>query len=70
MLERGARELVGIEVKSAATVFSSDFKGLRRLKEASGARFAAGVVLYDGEATLPFGDQLHAVPIRALWETT
>ena len=70
VLERGARELVGIEVKAAATVFSSDFKGLRRLKEASGARFAAGVVLYDGEATLPFGDQLHAVPIRALWETT
>lgn len=28
-----------------------------------------GVVLYDGEATAPFGDGLYAVPIRSLWDT-
>jgi putative transposase len=28
----------------------------------------AGVVLYDGEATVRFGDGLFAVPVRALWE--
>jgi hypothetical protein len=27
------------------------------------------VVLYDGEASVSFGDGLHAVPIRALWES-
>jgi len=32
----------------------------------SGARFAAGVVLYDGEGVASFGDGLFAVPIRAL----
>ena len=26
-------------------------------------------LLYDGEAGIPFGDRLHAVPIRWLWET-
>ena len=33
VLERGAQELAGIEVKSSATVTASDFRGLRKLKE-------------------------------------
>lgn len=70
MLERGAHELAGVEVKAAATVTSVDFRGLRKLKEAAGKYFSAGVVLYDGEASASFGDGLYAVPIRALWETT
>jgi hypothetical protein len=70
VLERGGRELVGVEVKAAATVMASDFRGLRKLREAAGKRFAAGVVLYDGEASLGFGEGLFAVPIRALWELT
>ena len=36
---------------------------------ATGKRFAAGVVLYDGEITASFGDGFFAVPLRALWET-
>ncbi len=70
VLERGAQELAGIEVKTAATVTASDFRGLRKLKETAGKRFAAGVVLYDGDSTVGFGDSLFAVPIRTLWETT
>lgn len=68
VLERASQQMAGIEVKAAATVTAADFKGLRKLKEAAGKRFAAGVVLYDGEVTAPFGDGLFAVPIRALWE--
>ncbi len=68
VLERGPREVAGVEVKAGATVTASDFRGLRKLQEASGARFKAGIVLYDGEVTLPFGDRLHAVPVRCLWE--
>lgn len=70
VMERGANEIVGVEVKAGATVTQADFRGLRKLKEAAGERFAAGVVLYDGETSVGFGDGLHAVPIRALWETT
>jgi len=70
VLERGPRELVGIEVKAAASVRASDFRGLRRLKDAAAERFVAGVVLYAGETSASFGDGLFAVPIRALWETT
>lgn len=38
-----------------------------KLREAVGARFAAGVVLYDGEITIPFGEGLFAVPLSRLW---
>lgn len=68
VLERGGRALAGVEVKAAATLTAADFRGLRKLREAAGKRFAAGVVLYDGESSVGFGDGLHAVPIRALWD--
>lgn len=68
VLERGAQELAGVEVKASATVTSSDFRGLRKLREAAGERFRSGVVLYDGEACVGFGDGMFAVPIRMLWE--
>lgn len=70
VIERGARVLAGIEIKASATVTGADFRGLRKLKEASGKRFVAGIVLYDGEACASFGDGMFAVPLRALWETT
>ena len=69
VIERGARQLDGVEVKAAATVTAADFRGLRRLRDVAGARFAGGVVLFDGETSAGFGDRLHAVPLRALWET-
>ena len=68
VLERNGRQLAGVEIKAAATVTAADFRGLRTLKQAAGARFASGVVLYDGEATVAFGERLYAVPIRRLWE--
>jgi uncharacterized protein len=62
-------KVAGVEIKAAATVKGNDFRGLRKLRETTGERFAAGVVIYDGESTAGFGDNLYAVPIRALWET-
>jgi predicted AAA+ superfamily ATPase len=70
VIERGARALAGVEVKASATVTASDFRGLRTLGAAAGKHFAGGVVLYDGETTASFGDGLHAVPLRTLWETS
>jgi hypothetical protein len=63
--ERGA--MVGIEVKASATVRSSDFKGMRKLLQNSGGDLKLGVVLYDGETIVPFGDRLFAAPISCLW---
>ncbi len=61
-------KLAGVEVKAAATVTADDFKGLRKLQVTTQKNFAAGVVLYDGEAVVPFGENLYAVPVSSLWE--
>lgn len=66
VLESPLREIIGIEVKAAASVQLSDFKGLRRLRELAGAQFVTGIVLYDGTHALPFGDGLWAVPLNRL----
>jgi len=68
VIERGSSAVAGVEVKASATVTPADFRGLRKLKEASGKKFAGGVVLYDGETSAGFGDGLYAVPVRMLWE--
>lgn len=68
VIERGARAVAGVEVKASGTVTAADFRGLRKLQDASGKRFAAGVVLYDGETSASFGERLFAVPVRTLWE--
>ena len=68
VLERAGGRLAGVEIKAAATVTAADFKGLKKLRDVVGERFVAGVVFYDGETVLPFGDRLSAVPIQALWE--
>jgi predicted AAA+ superfamily ATPase len=68
VLERGGHQVAGVEVKASATVTAADFRGLRKLQDASGPRFAGGVVLYDGETSAGFGERLYAVPIRTLWE--
>jgi predicted AAA+ superfamily ATPase len=65
VLEQG-RKIAGIEVKAAATVTAQDFKGLKKLKEAGGENFSAGVLLYDGEDVLPFGEKLFAAPLSWL----
>lgn len=66
VLESPLREIIGIEVKAAASVQAIDFKGLRRLREIVGAQFVTGIVLYDGTHALPFGEGLWAVPLARL----
>lgn len=67
ILERTPEQIVGIEVKSAATVYPKDFRGLKRVQDAAGESFACGVVLYDGDLVLPFGPKLYAAPLSMLW---
>jgi len=67
VVENELGEIVGIEVKASATVGSGDFKGLKKLSDATGKDFKLGVLLYDGEQSLPFGDKMYAAPISCLW---
>ena len=43
-----------------------DFAGLAHLRV--GERLRAGVVVYAGERTLPFGERLSELPLRGLWD--
>jgi predicted AAA+ superfamily ATPase len=60
--------VVGVEIKASSTVRSEDFRGLRHLADRLGADFVAGLVLYTGAQTLPFGPNLRTVPASALWQ--
>ena len=68
VIERAGGAVAGLEIKASSTVRGRDFRGLRKLANATGDRFAAGVVLFDGETSARFGERLYAVPIRRLWE--
>jgi predicted AAA+ superfamily ATPase len=68
VLELRSGEIAAVEIKSGATVRPKDFGALRYLRDALGARFKAGVVLYAGAHTLPFGERLTAVPLCGLWQ--
>jgi predicted AAA+ superfamily ATPase len=67
VLENRAGDVVGLEIKAAATVRGGDFNGLRKLRGAVGDRFKFGAVLYDHSDTVPFDEDLAAVPVSALW---
>ena len=67
VIEQMSGAVVGVEIKAAATVNSTDFRGLRKLEKVVGDRFVRGIVLYDGETSIPFGDRFHAVPMSRLW---
>lgn len=67
VLERDDGMIAGIEVKASATVTAGDLSGLKKLLEAAKDRFAFGVVLYDGDTIVPFGERLAAAPISCLW---
>ncbi|MDQ8186510.1 DUF4143 domain-containing protein [Pelagicoccus sp. SDUM812002] len=58
----------GVEFKAAASVNSSDGKGLRRLADQAGKDFQSGIVLYDGNSILSLdGPNTLAVPFPQLW---
>ena len=67
VIENAAGDVIGIEVKSKATVKTDDLRGLRRFSEAVGPGFKKGIVLYDGTETVPLSEQIRAVPLSTLW---
>ena len=67
VLEDRRGMIVGVEVKAATNPGNDDLRGLSDLADATGKRFVRGVVLYLGREVVPFGPNLHALPIDALW---
>ena len=67
VVENSGGQLVGVEVKAAASVGIGDLRGLKHLASIAGEQFKLGVILYDGTETLPLGKRLWAAPISNLW---
>ena len=67
VIENSAGQLVGVEVKASATVKERDLRGLKKLASLAGDEFRAGVLLYDGDETMPLGSNLWAAPLSTLW---
>lgn len=66
ILENQEQKIIGIEVKASSTVFNQDFRGLRKLASLVSSDWASGIVLYDGDQCLSFGDNLWAIPFSLL----
>ena len=68
VIEREDGALLGLEIKSGATVESKDFKNLGWFKSnlAKGKPFT-GLTLYAGNNALSFGAGMKAIPFSALW---
>ena len=71
VIANGHGQLVGVEVKAAASVQAAQCAGLRRLASQAGDRFLDGAILYDGIQTLPMGSlagrPIWALPLASLW---
>ncbi len=67
VLESDDGGVIGFEIKAAARASGDDFAGLRKLREALGATFVAGVVLYTGPRSYTYDDRLHVMPIDRIW---
>jgi len=67
VLEDRAGRLVGIEIKAGATLGTADIRGLLAMAGATGKRWVRGVVIYTGTEVIPFGANLHGIPVSHLW---
>ncbi len=68
VLETISGDVIGIEVKSSATLKKDHFQGLQRLKKVAGEKFLMGILLYDGDHSNAFEENLFAAPLGVLWE--
>ena len=67
VLELDDGRILAIEVKANQRISTGDLRGLRKLREALGARFLAGIAFSTGSRSYTAEDRLHVLPIDRLW---
>ena len=68
VLELRGGDVIAIEIKAASSISRKDFTGMKALKDALGARFHCGLLLYTGTEVQPFGEKLYCAPISSVWQ--
>jgi predicted AAA+ superfamily ATPase len=61
--------VIAFEVKASERVSGADFRGLRKLREAVGERFLAGIAFTTGTRSYTYEDRLHVLPVDRLWRS-
>ena len=67
VIESPSGDIVTVEVKSAASVSASDFRGAKLIREMVPDQFRRGIVLYRGTDVVRFADDLFGVPVRRVY---
>jgi hypothetical protein len=67
VVENETADFVGIEVKGGGHGPRERLQRLRKLADATGDALRLGLVLYDGDRTVPFGDRMFTAPVSCLW---
>ena len=67
VLEREDGGVLAFEVKAAGQVAGRDARHLRKLRDALGERFLAGIALYMGRRAYNLEDRLYAMPVDRIW---
>ncbi len=67
VIERDDGLVAAFEVKAGTRVPGDDLRGLRKLRDALGESFRAGVALYLGQRAYTFEDRIHVMPLDSLW---
>ena len=69
LVEREDGVLLGVEVKAGHSVSINDFKAQKWFMEnlLKSQKSYIGIVVYSGDRTIPFGENLWAVPTAMLW---
>lgn len=70
VVERDDGAVVAFEVKAGERVPGDDLKALRKLRDALGDRFLAGVALSTGPRSYTYEDRIHVLPIDRIWRPT
>jgi len=67
VVENPAGQVIGVEVKAAASLSLKDFNGLKHFAQIAGDDFVRGILLYDGDTVQAVGEKLLAMPLSSLW---
>lgn len=67
VIEREDGAVVAVEVKAAQRVGARELAPLRKLRDAVGSAFLAGVALHLGAQSYTAEDRLHVLPVDQLW---
>lgn len=67
VIERDDGAVIAFEVKAGSRVPGESLAGMRKIRDAYGEAFLAGVALYLGSRSYTHEDRLHIMPVDRIW---